>query len=205
TLTITPVDNSSTQGLKVTINGNVVGGTSTPTIFRPTGHIIVYGQAGNDTITLASAVISGSTVFVTKPAVLSGDAGNDTLSAAGSSANNVLLGGAGNDTLTGGSGRDLLIGGSGSDVIDGGGNDDILIGGLTSYDNEAAGGINFAALNAIMSEWGNTGHTYSQRVANISNSGFSAPLNSSTVFDDHASDTLTGGAGTDWFFSSTLD
>src|SRR5262245_5958783 len=122
--------------------------------FKPTGHIVVYGQAGDDIIKLQAAVINGKTVHVTTPAFLFGDGGNDTLDASGSSANNVLEGGAGNDTLRGGSGRDLLIGGLGADILHGGGGDNILIGGTTNYNG------NLSALNAVMAEWGRTDADY---------------------------------------------
>src|SRR5262249_5397177 len=142
TITIKPADANGTLSVKIgdTNLGN----------FKPTGHVIVYGQAGDDTIKLQQANINGNTVYVTAPAFLFGDDGNDTLDASGRSANNVLEGGAGNDTLRGGSGRDLLVGGLGADVLHSGDGDDILIGGTTDYDG------NLAALNAVMAEWGRT-------------------------------------------------
>ncbi|MEA2901107.1 MAG: large repetitive protein, partial [Actinomycetota bacterium] len=60
--------------------------------------IIVYAQAGNDTVRVQGGV----------PAV--------------------VLGGAGNDSLSGGGGRDLLFGGLGADVLHGGDDDDVLVG-----------------------------------------------------------------------------
>ena len=64
--------------------------------------------------------------------------------------------------LMGGAGRDLLIGGFGSDRIMGDAGDDIEIAGSTVYDG------NLAALSRIMAEW-TSGHTYSERVANLQN------------------------------------
>ena len=134
------------------------------------------------------------------PAFLFGDDGKDTLDASGSSANNVLHGGAGNDNLKAGSGRDLLIGGLGADVLQGNAGDDILIGGTTDYDG------NLAALNAVMAEWGRTDADYQARVNHL-NGTLGGGLNggllltASTVHDDAASDTLSGGAGMDWFFA----
>ena len=75
----------------VTINGLSVGS------FTPSGRIVVFGQAGDDKITVASTI--------TRAASLSGDEGNDT-----------LTGGAGNDTLSGGAGNDSLVGGAGNDT-----------------------------------------------------------------------------------------
>ena len=153
TISIKPADASGTINVKI-------GSTSLGN-FKPTGHIVVYGQAGDDTIKLQTATINGQTVYVTRPAFLFGDDGNDTLDASGSSANNVLQGGAGNDTLQAGSGRDLLVGGLGADVLHGDGGDDILIGGTTDYDS------NLAALDAIMAEWGRTDADYNTRIKHL--------------------------------------
>jgi len=80
------------------VNGGavpIVGGKAT---VANTALIQVFGQGGNDTITL--------------------DEANGALPAA------QLFGGAGNDTLTGGSGADQLFGGAGNDTLLGkGGND----------------------------------------------------------------------------------
>ncbi len=190
---VTPVDASG--DLRVTING-VVQGT-----WNPTGQIIAYGQAGNDTIQLVSAKIKGQTVYVTDPAVLFGGDGNDTIDVRGSTANNVLVGGAGNDSLVGGPGRDILIGGLGADTLQGNGGDDLLIGAGTDYDS------NLTALNALAAEWGRTDETYQTRVAHLSGSmpgGVNGPymLSAVTVHDDAAVDQLYGGAGSDWFIAT---
>ncbi len=87
----------------ISINGGAVpvqGGT--PTVAN-TSHIQVFGQAGNDIITL--------------------DESNGALPSAN------LFGGDGNDTLTGGSGADQLFGQSGNDILLGKGGDDLLFGG----------------------------------------------------------------------------
>jgi hypothetical protein len=192
TIVIKPTDANGTLNVKI-------GATSLGN-FKPSGHIIVYGQAGDDTIKLQTASINGKTVYVTAPAFLFGDDGNDTLDASGSSANNVLEGGAGNDTLKAGRGRNLLIGGTGADVLQGNSGDDILIGGTTDYDS------NLAALNAIMAEWGRTDANYQTRVNHL-NGTLGGGLNggllltANTVHDDAASDQLSGGAGMDWFFA----
>jgi hypothetical protein len=123
TITVTPADAQGT--VQVTLNGASLG------TFRPTGHLFVYGQDGNDTIQLVSAVIGGQTVYVTESAMLFGGAGNDTLDAGGSTANNVLVGGAGTNVLNAGLGRDLLIGGAGSDSFAAHGNGDIEVAGTT--------------------------------------------------------------------------
>jgi Ca2+-binding RTX toxin-like protein len=191
-ISIKPADASGTLNVKI---GNTSLGN-----FKPTGHLIVFGQAGDDTIKLQPAVINGVTVYVSTPAFLFGGDGNDTLDVSGSSANNVLQGGAGNDTLRGGNGRDLLVGGVGADVLHGGDGDDILIGGTTDYDS------NLAALNAIMAEWGRTDADYATRVKHLNatlSGGLSGAtlLTASTVHDDAALDTLFGEGGSDWFFA----
>jgi hypothetical protein len=73
-------------------------------------------------------------------------------------------------------------------------------------------------LIAIMAEW-TSGHNFATRVANrtdqTSSAGFLSWLNSNyflldggsgqTVFNDASKDTLTGSAGSDWFFAGTAD
>src|SRR5262249_7759459 len=180
TITLKPVDANGTLDVKI--------GTTDLGNFKPTGHLIVYGQAGDDTIKLQTATVNGKTVSVSTPAFLFGDDGNDTLNTAGSSANNVLEGGAGNDALQAGAGRDLLVGGTGADVLHGDGGDDILVGGTTDYDS------NLAALDGIMAEWGRTDADYQTRVKHLNGtrsggSNGTTLLTASTVHDDAASDT----------------
>src|SRR5690242_9418997 len=83
-------------------NGAVSVDGGQPTVGN-TSVIQVFGQAGNDTISL--------------------DEANGALPAA------ELFGGAGNDTITGGSGNDLLFGQDGNDILLGKGGDDVLHGG----------------------------------------------------------------------------
>jgi hypothetical protein len=195
TIVIKPADANGTVNVKI--------GSTNLGNFQPTGHIIVYGQAGDDTIKLQTASINGKTVYVSTPAFLFGGDGNDTLNTQGSSANNVLEGGAGNDTLQAGGGRDLLVGGTGADVLHGGGGDDILIGGTTDHDG------NLAALNAVMAEWGRTDADYTTRVNHLNgtrggglNGGVLLTANTGgTVHDDAAIDTLFGEGGSEWFFA----
>ncbi len=111
-ITITPAD---TAGEVLTVSVNGVVQPNGP--FAPTGHILVYGDGGNDQIRLIAGTNAGQPVPVAIPALLFAGAGNSTLSAAGSSANNILVGGAGNNALIGGLGRDILIGGAGADTL----------------------------------------------------------------------------------------
>src|ERR1700748_3381716 len=104
---------------RILVNGGAVttvGGT--PTVAN-TGLIEVFGQAGNDTISLdeTNGALPAANLF--------GGDGNDTLK--GGSGNDMLFGQAGNDTLVGGGGNDLLFGGDGNDKLDGGtGNDELF-------------------------------------------------------------------------------
>jgi hypothetical protein len=183
------------NGVALTYNGASVG-TIASSDGGPFGHLLVYGNGGNDAIRLTGGLAV--------PALLFGSDGNDTLDAQDSTADNILVGGAGLDSLYGGSGRELLIGGLGADTLRGGGGDDILIGGTTNYD--AANDANLQALLAVMMEWGRTNADYNTRVKHLNGSlggGLNGTyfLNSTKVHDDAAIDSLFGEAGLDWFFA----
>src|SRR6266513_2981817 len=105
---------------KILLNGGavpIIGGT--PTVAN-TGTIQLFGQDGNDTITLneANGALPAADLF--------GGGGNDVLT--GGSGNDQLLGQAGDDTLNGKGGNDLLFGGAGNDVLIGGAGDDQVFG-----------------------------------------------------------------------------
>jgi Ca2+-binding RTX toxin-like protein len=185
-------------GIKVTVNGQLLG------TFNPSDKILVYGQAGNDTIKLDSAKIQGDTNYIHDTAILFGGAGNDNLDAKGSTANNVLVGGDGTDTLQGGSGRDLLFGGQGADTLRGGSGEDVLVGNATAHD------ANLNGLLALLSEWARTDADYATRVSHLrgqSGGGLNGAylLDSTTILDDAAIDQLYGETGVDLFFTSTQD
>ena len=118
------LDNSITvsrnaAGTLLVNNGAVAVSGGTATVAN-TSLITVYGQGGNDVITLneANGALPAAQLF--------GGAGNDTL--AGGSGNDQLFGQAGNDTLLGKGGFDLLFGGAGNDTLTGGDADDQLHG-----------------------------------------------------------------------------
>ncbi len=166
-------------------------------------HIIVYGQAGVDTVNVVAATIGGSKTPVAVPAILFGGTGVNNLSVAGSSANNILVGGPGADKLTGGSGRDILIGGGGSDTLVAGTGSDILIGGRTVYN------VNLAALAALMAEWQST-DSYAERVADLFGNGSNGAngatyLSPATVTADAGTSLLIGSASLTWFFDTPGD
>ncbi|WP_422931535.1 beta strand repeat-containing protein [Singulisphaera sp. PoT] len=117
-------DNNITVGRdaggNLLVNGgaiNIVGGTST---VANTTLIQVFGQAGNDTISLdeTNGALPGADLF--------GGGGDDTL--VGGSGNDLLFGQAGNDTLLGKGGNDLLFGGDGDDTLTGGTGSDQVFG-----------------------------------------------------------------------------
>jgi hypothetical protein len=117
--------------VEVTLNGAKLG------CFSPSGSTVVYGQAGNDALTLQRN--KGET------GILFGDAGNDTLT--GGLGDDVLVGGEGDDVLTGAFGYDVLIGGDGTDALFGNPHDDLLIEGSHPAENDAL------ALLILLEDW----------------------------------------------------
>ena len=118
----------------------------------PLGTILIYGQDGNDKITIPASVgVSAVSPPLGKPilsARIFGGVGNDTITGSsgddyidggngadllsGMKGNDVIFGGVfdiGNDTLKGGVGSDFLVGDEGNDNLDGGAGDDFLDGG----------------------------------------------------------------------------
>jgi PKD repeat protein len=189
---------TSAAGVQVLIGGQSQG------TFSPTGQIVVYAQAGDDSVTFQTTKSGGTTYAVARPLLLFGGDGNDTLDARTATGPAVLVGGAGNDTLYGGSGRAILIGGAGGDTINGGTDDDIVIGGTTTYDND------LAALAALRAEWARTDMSYSLRVGHLRDGTVgglngSYRLNGTTVIDDGVLDDLYGNGGQDWFFAGPND
>jgi Ca2+-binding RTX toxin-like protein len=104
----------------INVNGGtvpVLGGT--PTVAN-TALIDVFGQAGNDVITIdeSNGALPRANLF--------GGTGNDVLT--GGSGNDQLFGQSGNDTLNGKGGFDFLFGGDGDDTLTGGDADDQVFG-----------------------------------------------------------------------------
>ncbi|HEX7131807.1 MAG TPA: calcium-binding protein [Iamia sp.] len=102
------------------INGGAVqvqGGTAT---VANTQLIQVFGQGGNDTVTLSE------TNGAVPKASLFGGTGNDVLT--GGSGRDQLFGQAGNDTVLGKGGFDFLFGGTENDTLTGGDADDQVFG-----------------------------------------------------------------------------
>jgi Ca2+-binding RTX toxin-like protein len=202
-IAITPV--SASGGVKVGINSVSYGP------FSPTGHVIVYGQSGNDIIKTAAQTFNGVLTYVNVPLLIFAGSGNNTLNVSGSTAGNVLVGGGGSNQLIGGQGRDILIAGAGQSTLQAGNPPStnlaqggaILIGGTTDFDTNAA------ALASILAEWGSTS-AYMTRIDHIMGTlsgGLNGTnfLNSTTVHDNGKADTLMGGTGMDWFFAGMMD
>lgn len=177
-IVITP--GAAADQIAVTVNGTSLGSD-----FAPTGHIFVYGQAGNDDIQVAGSIALSAWLY--------GGAGNDRLK--GGAGHDILLGGEGDDLLVGGSGRDLLIGGFGADRLVGNADDDILIAGTTAYDAEAE------ALCSIMDEWTRSDADYTTRISHLTGAT-AGGLNESVLLNDGCADVLTGSAGQDWFYAN---
>jgi cyclophilin family peptidyl-prolyl cis-trans isomerase len=160
--------------------------------FAPTGRIIVFGRAGNDTITVHPDITTVTELF--------GEAGNDTLTGGGG--DDILIGGAGDDALNGSAGRDFLIGDAGKDTLSGGAGDDLLVAGSAQFDD------NSATLSTIMLEWTRSDLDYNGRLDHLTGKvtgGLNATflLNKSTISNDSDEDTLTGDEDTDVFFAHT--
>jgi Ca2+-binding RTX toxin-like protein len=104
----------------IRVNGGAVpvrGGTAT---VANTALIQVFGQGGNDTITLneTSGALPRANLF--------GGTGNDTLT--GGTGGDMIFGQSGNDSLLGKGGFDFLFGGSENDTLTGGDADDQVFG-----------------------------------------------------------------------------
>jgi hypothetical protein len=216
TITLMPAD--ATGDISVNVNG--MTSFNGQTKFKPTDHILVYGQSGNDTILLQSNKIAGTPYPLTVPAIVyGGGTGMETLNVAGSNTTNVVVGGGGSNTITGGSGRDILIAGLGKSKIFAGSGGDILIGGWTTYSDltddltgtDTPYSQKLLALEAIMAEWGSSADNYPARINYLSYGGGlngSNLLNASTVHDNGQADTLSGISSMvplDWFFVGASD
>lgn len=181
----------------------VTAGFGTQTV-QSIKEVRVHGFSGDDSIALAAdssargLISSGSGNDTVRGGagedIIWGEAGNDELFGLGR--NDILEGGAGDDLLEGGAGRDLLVGGWDADILRGDQDEDLLIAGRTQFDP------NQSALRAILKEW-SSGRSYADRVSNLSGRRVNERYYlraGETVFDDFASDSLSGGAGRDWFF-----
>jgi Ca2+-binding RTX toxin-like protein len=181
---------SSAAYLDVVINGVDRGQFALTSNGATMDRVIIYGNAGDDTITVSPNV--------TVNAYIEGGAGNDVLTGGGG--NNFIDGGAGNDVLNGGTGRNILMGGLGLDTLNGGKNEDVLIGGLYLYSGD------LDAAFAALALWTGT-DSYSQRITNLSTGGTDGvyAFSATTVLNDATVDYLYGNQGQDWFWAFAND
>ncbi len=112
--TLNYADHTVKQGIIISLNGQTTGGMVGETDSLAGDFEIVYGSAGNDSITGSD---NNDYIY--------GVAGNDTL--VGGDGNDRIDGGAGNDSISGEDGNDTLIGAAGNDLMDGGAGEDLLL------------------------------------------------------------------------------
>jgi len=105
---------------RILINGGSVKPVGGEPTIANTGEIDIFGQAGDDTISVneANGAMPSAHIF--------GGTGNDRIT--GGSGDDLLFGQAGNDTIKGGGGNDLLFGGDGDDTLIGGPGNDQMFG-----------------------------------------------------------------------------
>lgn len=156
--------------------------------------IVVYGNGGGDTISIAPQITLPSFLFA-------GPGGHAHLTGGGGPT--VEVGGGPSDVLQGGSGPSILIGPGGDSLI-GKSGQDLLIGGHTSFDG------NLPALMTLLSEWSRKDETLAQKTAHLR--GTSGGLNagnylipSTTLFEDTAPDQIHGNQGMNLVFASLSD
>ncbi|MDB5391701.1 MAG: repeat protein, partial [Planctomycetaceae bacterium] len=148
------------------------------------------GGKGNNT--LDASAFSGFSY-------LNGSTGNDTLKSA--KGGSVLLGGKGNDRLVGNIGRDVEFAGAGADTLDGGAGEDLLFAMPVTFE------ANRPEIDALFTAWNNPALDFTARVAQLRGGIANVPkIDTGIIHSEKLADTLTGGAGLDWFFANpTLD
>jgi len=215
TWNITGTNAGNVAGVTFSAFPNLTGGTGMDIFKFSNGKNVtgtIKGGGGADwldyssyttavTVNLATGAATGVGTKVTNVHNVRGGQGGNTIT--GDAKGGILIGGAGVDTITGGSGRSILIGDKGADKVTGGSSDDIVIGGYTSYDGSST--ANDQALDAILTEW-QSSDSYLTRIAKIT-AGVSGAkfVWGTTVLDDGAANTLTGGGGMNWFFKGAHD
>jgi hypothetical protein len=228
TWSIASTNTGNVDGFSFTGVDNLTGGTGMDAfVFANDAGVTgqIDGGGGGDWLDYAAYTLNPVTVDLatgTATGVAGGIAnfqnvrgGQDSDTLTGNAQGNILIGGAGGpffkgfptgrNTINGGSGRNLLIGGKGPDQITAGSAGDILIGGYTDYDSSSI--ANDLALESILAEW-QSSNSYATRISYLKNGG---GLNGSntlvwnvTVHDNNRANTLTGGAGLNWYFAGPL-
>jgi hypothetical protein len=164
------------------VSTSVNGGAAVSYVLGSGGHIIAYGLAGNDTVTVNGNV----------NAEIHGGDGNDTMT--GGAGDDVVWGDGGNDVITGGAGNDVLLGGAASDRLVGSAGHDLLISG-DLYGTHDGSAYDYAVLRALDDAW-----------AALWAADTDLDSASDDVLDEAgSSDILTGSSGHDWFIIGSTD
>ncbi|MBX3413332.1 MAG: trypsin-like serine protease [Pirellulales bacterium] len=165
----------------------ITGGEGADTIFGDAGDGL---EGGQDTI------LGGE-----GDDLLFGFKNNDLID--GGDGNDIIAGHRGADHLIGGAGRDVLIGGINDDVLEGGADEDLLIASAMFLD------LDLGALLAIRDEW-TSANDYATRIAHLTGAAAgglngeyiltTTPVETATILNDGAIDTLIGGSELDWYW-----
>ena len=99
----------------VLVHDNTAGGIAVVVDVVGVEEIVVFGGAGDDTLTVGD--LSGTDI-ANDTIVFAGGGGNDVLDATLANVRVDAFGEAGNDTLATGSGNDSLLGGTGNDTLE---------------------------------------------------------------------------------------
>jgi hypothetical protein len=221
TWTITGTNAGAVKGFNFAGIENLTGGTATD-VFKFSAGMNIFGTldggGGHDWLDYALYATPVTVNLTTKSATGVGGivaniqnvrgSVNAVNTLTGNALGNILIGGTKADTLTGGSGRSILIGGKGIDTVTGGADQDILIGGYTTYDPSSL--ANDLALESILDEWQSGGspsdrhdHIVGSKPGGLNGSNFLklGTTPGTTVRDDNGANTLTDGAGPNWFFA----
>ncbi|MFM7073741.1 MAG: Ig-like domain-containing protein [Planctomycetota bacterium] len=208
--------------MTVIVNGRPLGP------YNRLSEIIVYGGAGNDSISVHKRVTQRVKLFGGDGNdYLQGGRGNDWLDGgdgddvlSGGAGHDVLMGGAGRDQLQGGAGDDLLVGGDGADYLDGGRGTNLLTSGnlappastaTRTAENAAANGTSDSRIAALASVWQRPG-SLSRRMRRAQPLLDAASVDSAfaqagalRVLDDAAVDTVLSRRSSDWIIASKTD
>jgi Ca2+-binding RTX toxin-like protein len=173
--------------------------------------LIIHGTPGADTVVVTPLAgsktdfrvtvnnVSSTVRGITGRFIVGGLGGDDNinLSAVGIAArvdggdgNDVIQTSSGQDILFGGNGADLIAGGLGADGINGGAGNDIVIDGTVAV--RAAG----KTLRSVLNGW-------AAKAAPAESDYASITADLLFTADKASKDALTGGLGTDWFWSAT--
>lgn len=174
-------------------NGQIIvgaAGFSAPT--SAVGRVEVYGLAGDDRISLSTAIPNALTIRV--PAILRGGAGNDTI--IGGRGRDLIVGGAGFNTLIGLSGKDHLVGGPDDDRLDGGDGDDTLEGG-DGADTLTGGAGNDTLVGGTGNDTLNGGDGNDRLEGGDGDDGLSGGAGNDELLGENGNDFLDGADGDD--------